>query len=58
MYKIIPELCTSCGLCADVCLFEAISPIGIYIINEDLCTSCGLCEESCPSEAIRFIETA
>lgn len=58
MYQIIPELCTSCGLCADVCPVEAISPIGIYKINIDICTSCGLCEEDCPSNAIRYIETA
>lgn len=58
MYKIIPEICTACGLCADVCPVEAISQMGIYKIDTDLCTSCGLCEDDCPSNAICFLETA
>ncbi len=58
MYKIIPDLCSSCGLCADVCPVDAISQIGVYEINNELCTACGLCEEDCPTNAIRFIETA
>lgn len=58
MYKIISELCSACGLCADTCPVEAISQIGVYKIDPELCTSCGLCEDDCPSDAIRFIETA
>lgn len=58
MYKINAELCSACGLCADVCPVEAISQIGVYKIDPELCTSCGLCEEDCPSEAIHFEETA
>lgn len=52
MYIILEGKCSSCGLCADVCPVEAISPIGIYQIKVDLCISCGLCQESCPCEAI------
>jgi len=52
MYVIKRDLCSACGLCVDVCPFEAISNIGHYKINPDLCTSCGLCQESCPSMAI------
>ncbi len=52
MFVIIADKCSSCGLCADVCPNEAISPIGIYKIKTDLCISCGLCQESCPSGAI------
>ncbi len=56
MYVIEKEKCLACGLCADVCPTEAISPIGVYKINHDLCIECGLCEECCPSGAI-FIHT-
>ena len=52
MYIILEGKCSSCGLCADVCPVEAISPIGVYRIKSDLCISCGLCQESCPSDAI------
>ena len=52
MYIIIEDKCSSCGLCADVCPVEAISPIGVYKIKAELCISCGLCQESCPSMAI------
>lgn len=58
MYKIITELCSVCGLCADVCPAEAISQIGVYKIQPDLCTSCGLCSQDCPSNAIIYIENA
>jgi len=52
MYIILEDKCSSCGLCADVCPVEAISPIGVYRIKSELCISCGLCLESCPSDAI------
>lgn len=52
MFVIIAEKCSSCGLCADLCPVEAISPVGVYKIKADLCISCGLCQESCPSLAI------
>ncbi|NLV20588.1 MAG: 4Fe-4S binding protein [Syntrophomonadaceae bacterium] len=52
MYIILKDKCSSCGLCADVCPTEAISPVGVYIIKTELCISCGLCQECCPSAAI------
>jgi formate hydrogenlyase subunit 6/NADH:ubiquinone oxidoreductase subunit I len=57
MYKILEGKCSNCGLCADVCPVEAISPIGIYRIKAELCIACGLCQESCPSEAIAITES-
>lgn len=44
--------CSSCGLCADICPYGAISPIGVYKIDPEKCTACGECIESCPSYAI------
>jgi formate hydrogenlyase subunit 6/NADH:ubiquinone oxidoreductase subunit I len=52
VYEINRELCSSCGLCADVCPVEAISQVGEYRIDPEKCVSCGLCQESCPSDAI------
>lgn len=52
LYFIERRLCASCGLCADVCPFEAISQIGVYRIDDALCQGCGLCAESCPAHAI------
>lgn len=56
MYVIVEDKCSSCGLCADVCPVEAISPVGVYRINPELCISCGSCSESCPSAAIACVE--
>jgi len=48
-----PELCTQCGLCAEVCPYGAIImedkvPRGIPA----LCKGCGTCAAECPTDAI------
>ena len=51
--KINPDLCVSCGSCADVCPVGAISEgEASYVINADECIDCGACEGTCPNEAI------
>ena len=48
-----PDLCVSCGSCADVCPVGAISAgEAAYQINADECIDCGACEGTCPNEAI------
>ena len=48
-----PELCVSCGSCADVCPTEAITAgDAAYVINADVCIDCGSCEGTCPNGAI------
>jgi len=53
-YKIKPELCKGCSLCAKACPVEAISgePKKVYQIDQAKCIKCGLCEQKCPFKAI------
>lgn len=44
------HLCDQCGICAEVCLVEAIHlENGVYVIHEDECTGCMSCVEACPN---------
>lgn len=47
--------CISCGLCQNVCKFDA---IGIkdneYFVDDILCEGCGVCTWSCPNASIDF----
>ncbi|MCK9357583.1 MAG: ATP-binding protein [Dehalococcoidia bacterium] len=45
--------CTSCGMCQDVCAFNAIAVLGssVLVFNE-LCHGCGACTRFCPAGAI------
>jgi len=49
-----PELCTSCGVCRDVCRFDAVTPD--YKVDEIACEGCGVCVWNCPENAISFNE--
>jgi len=47
------KLCTGCGMCVDVCPYEAISlKDGKAEVNEVLCESCGTCQATCLRAAI------
>ena len=47
------ENCTQCGLCKDICRFDAISiKNGEYIVNPLDCEGCGYCARVCPTETI------
>jgi MinD superfamily P-loop ATPase len=51
------ELCTSCGICHDVCRFEAILPGDeVYAVDDLGCEGCGACVYACPVEAIEMRE--
>jgi MinD superfamily P-loop ATPase len=52
--SILGERCTECGLCAEVCRFDAIvvEPSGAYRVDPLACEGCGRCVTVCPSDAI------
>ncbi len=57
MNKLVPrintDLCTFCGLCVNVCNFNAILKLRQdFIIYDNLCHTCNACAGLCPSDAI------
>jgi MinD superfamily P-loop ATPase len=46
------ERCTACGLCLDLCRFDAIG--SDYGVNRIDCEGCGVCVDFCPEKAIAF----
>ncbi len=53
-YRIDPETCTGCGLCAKVCPENVIKgeKRKPHQIDSEACKKCGLCYEKCPVGAI------
>jgi MinD superfamily P-loop ATPase len=43
------QRCTECGLCQDVCRFEAINE---FLVDPVSCEGCGFCHHVCPVDAI------
>ena len=48
------DKCNECGLCQDLCRFDAIHE---FRVEEVSCEGCGLCSQVCPTEAISMKET-
>jgi len=48
-----PDKCTQCGLCQELCRFNAISEFRVAPIS---CEGCGFCVHICPVEAITMKE--
>jgi MinD superfamily P-loop ATPase len=51
---IAPERCTECGLCRELCKWEAISED--FVVDPIACEGCGVCYYFCPARAIEFPE--
>ncbi len=55
---VIETRCVGCGLCVEVCPFQAIKLVGrnsyeiVAEVNETLCKGCGLCVAACRGKAI------
>ena len=50
--EIIPQKCTECGMCRDLCRWDAISEA--FEVNPVYCEGCGVCVYFCPEKAIDF----
>ena len=50
-----PEKCRSCGICSDVCRYEAVKVVdGKYQIDPIACEGCKSCVYQCPVDAINM----
>ena len=47
------ECCTKCGICQDMCAFNAIKD---FTVDSFACEGCRICSITCPSGAIQFKE--
>jgi len=47
-----PDKCTQCGLCRELCRWEAISES--FEVDSIECEGCGVCVDFCPEQAIEF----
>ncbi len=63
-YRVIPQKCTSCGLCKEACRFNAISGqrrkpympnTHPFEILDRKCNRCGECIKVCPEDAIVLV---
>jgi MinD superfamily P-loop ATPase len=60
--RILPEKCTGCATCLNICRFGAVSREGpanatlaeTFRIDPMACEGCGVCAQFCPAEAIEF----
>jgi MinD superfamily P-loop ATPase len=57
--KVHHDRCTFCGLCSEICQFNAIAVmLDKVLVYPSLCHSCGACKVVCPEDAIEEIPRA
>ncbi len=53
------QSCTGCGVCLDICRFDAIRAVdSIYRVDPVACEGCGVCVRFCPAQVIDFPDRA
>ena len=50
------EACIACGLCADICSFDALTIADVAGVDAQRCVGCGVCVPVCPQEALALVE--
>lgn len=56
--RIDPLICQGCGVCAEVCRFQAVTPArsgATYVVDAIGCEGCGACVLQCPEGAVRLV---
>ena len=48
------DVCTMCGVCSEMCRFNAVDVGEKIVINHFACEGCSLCEATCPENAIKM----
>ncbi|MFP4517752.1 MAG: DUF362 domain-containing protein, partial [Desulfovibrionales bacterium] len=57
--RVDPDHCRACGICADVCPFQAIHwSEESTRVDQDACMGCGICADRCPHEAVALLRDA
>ncbi|HAW49428.1 TPA: electron transfer flavoprotein subunit alpha [bacterium] len=54
MIRVIPELCTGCGLCIPACPLGVVELISNVAVIKEGCNICSICVSICPGEAIEI----
>jgi MinD superfamily P-loop ATPase len=53
--RIVADRCQTCGICQEMCRYDAIDPGESHpVINQLKCEGCKVCVEFCPHDAIDF----
>ncbi len=59
MYRIDMDECFLCGICKEVCAFDAVKETkDKFFIDMDYCTKCRACYDACPIHAVKIEKKA
>jgi NADH:ubiquinone oxidoreductase subunit F (NADH-binding)/(2Fe-2S) ferredoxin/NAD-dependent dihydropyrimidine dehydrogenase PreA subunit len=59
IYRIDMDECFLCGICKDVCAFDAVKETkDKFFIDMDYCTKCRACYDACPIHAVKIEKKA